>query len=95
MKKVDAAGMQPGKDEVELIEMGKFYFLSGKYDEAIREFEKVIKLNPRSADAYFNIGVAREAQNDMESARKIYEKVIKLVPGHQSARGRLDKLIRK
>jgi tetratricopeptide (TPR) repeat protein len=80
-------------DEPDIMEMGKFYFLNSKYDEAIKEFENVLTLDPKSSEAYFQIGIAKEAKNESEDAKKMYEMAIKLNPNHKSARERLDKLI--
>ena len=92
MKKL-VQGKITEKDENDLIEMGKFYFLNGRYDEAIKEFENALKVNPKSADAYFNLGITKEVKNDISSARRMYEKVMQLDPKHKNARKRLDKLI--
>jgi len=81
------------KDEVDLIEMGKFYFLNGKYEEAISEFEKALKINPKNEDIYFNMGIVKEANNDRGAARKMYEKTLILQPDHKSAKEHLDKLV--
>ncbi|MBI5574642.1 MAG: tetratricopeptide repeat protein [Elusimicrobia bacterium] len=81
------------KEEIDLIEMGKFYFISGKYDEAIEEFEKVIKINPKNADAYFNMGIVKEAKNDSSGAKKMYEKTLEIIPDHKTARKHLEKLV--
>jgi len=80
-------------EEVDLIEMGKFYFISGKYDEAIEEFEKVVKINPKNADAYFNMGMVKEAKNDSVGAKKMYEKTLEIIPDHKTAIKHLDKLV--
>ena len=81
------------KEEIDLVEMGKFYFISGKYDEAIEEFEKVVKINPKNADAYFNIGMVKEAKNDSSGAKKMYEKTLEIIPDHKTAKKHIDKLV--
>jgi len=93
MKKNNSGGKFSIKDETDLMEMGKFYFLNSKYDEAIEEFENVLNINPRNAEAYFQIGITKEAKNEIDCAKKMYEKAIKLNPHNKSARERLDKLI--
>ncbi|HCJ67042.1 MAG TPA: hypothetical protein DHV62_06895, partial [Elusimicrobia bacterium] len=50
------------KEEETLLEMGKFYFLNGKYKEAIAELEKVVKLNPKNSEAYYNLGLVYETK---------------------------------
>ncbi|MFH1540959.1 MAG: tetratricopeptide repeat protein [Elusimicrobiota bacterium] len=81
------------KEEIDLIELGKFYFISGKYDEAIEMFEKVVEINPKNSDAYFNMGVVKEANNDFVGAKKMYEKTLEIVSDHKTAREHLNKLI--
>jgi len=93
MKKNNPDGNFSSKDETDMMEMGKFYFLNSKYDEAIKEFENVLKSNPKNAEAYFQIGIAKEAKSDIDGAKKMYEKAIKINPQHKIARERLDKLI--
>ena len=91
MKKVTLKDFS--KEEIDLVEMGKFYFISGKYDEAIEEFEKVIKINPKNADAYFNVGMVKEAKNDFSGAKKMYEKTLEITPDHKTAKKHMDKLV--
>ncbi|MDD5686269.1 MAG: tetratricopeptide repeat protein [Elusimicrobia bacterium] len=93
MKDKDSSLEIDSKNEIDLIEMGKFYFLSEKYDEAISEFEKVIKINPKSADAYFNMGIVKEAKNDIDGAKKMFEKTLEIKPDHKTAKKHLDKLV--
>lgn len=81
------------KEEIDLIEKGKFYFVSEKYDEAIAEFERVIKINPKNADAYFNMGIVKEAKNDSKGAKKMYEKTLEITSDHKTAKKHLDKLV--
>jgi tetratricopeptide (TPR) repeat protein len=80
------------KEELELLEMGKFYFLSEKYDEAISEFEKSLKINPKNADVYFNMGIVKEAKNDKDGAKIMFEKTLEIKPEHKTAKEHLDKL---
>lgn len=91
MKKEIKKGVS--QEEVDLIEKGKFYFLNAKYNAAITEFEKVLKINSKSANAYFNIGIIKEAKNDTDGAREMYEKTLEINPGHKLAKKHLDKII--
>src|SRR3989339_420117 len=59
------------KDEVDLIEMGKFYFLNGKYEEAISEFEKALKINPKKEDVISEISSIL-TQEELEKIRLKY-----------------------
>ncbi|MCL1971594.1 MAG: tetratricopeptide repeat protein [Endomicrobia bacterium] len=80
-------------NETELMELGKFYFLNNKYDEAIAEFKKVIVMNPNNAEAYYNIGLIKETNNDFDGAKKMYIKALNIDESYKSARERLNKLI--
>lgn len=79
--------------EQDLIEMGKFYFLNHKYDEAIGEFQKAIKLNPKNPDIYYNLGLLYETKNMKPEAKQMYTKALELNEKHKLAREHLDKLV--
>ncbi|MCP2519276.1 tetratricopeptide repeat protein [SCandidatus Aminicenantes bacterium Aminicenantia_JdfR_composite] len=50
------------------------------WDEAIFQWEKVLKLNPNSAEAHNNLAVAYERKGLFEKAKEEYEKALKLAP---------------
>ena len=81
-----------GKEQ-DLIEMGKFYFLSQKYDEAIEEFQKTVKLNPKNPEIYYNLGVVYEAKNMKQEAKEMYFKTLEIKKNHKLAQEQLDKLV--
>ncbi len=60
-------------------------FVSHRYDEAVQDFTKAIKLNPDYVDAYFNRGIAYEQLGSTDKAIKDYGKVIKIKPGMNEA----------
>ncbi len=78
---------------IDLIEMGKFYFLNQKYDQAIKEFKRSLKLNPESSDCYYNLGLAYEAKNMFQEAKNMYTKAVDINGGCKLAREHLDKLV--
>jgi Flp pilus assembly protein TadD len=80
-------------NEADHIELGKFYFLNNKYDEAISEFKKVLEINPGNAEAYYNIGLIKESSNQMDEAREMYSKALAVKPDYKIVRVRLNKLI--
>ncbi|MET0752393.1 MAG: tetratricopeptide repeat protein, partial [Pyrinomonadaceae bacterium] len=47
----------------------------GKYDEAVRSFEKTLELNPNDTNIYANISVAQAKQGKLEDAEKSLQKV--------------------
>ena len=80
-------------NEAELMELGKFYFLNNKHDEAIAEFEKIIAINSKNAEAYYNIGLIKETRNDFAGAKDMYSQALNIEPDYKAARERLNKLI--
>ncbi len=54
----------------------------GKYDMALEEFDKVIRLNPQYYLAWYNAGVAYQIQGDLEKARQAYEESLKINPAY-------------
>lgn len=81
------------QDEVAHMELGKFYFLNNKYDEAISEFEKVLEINAGNAEAYYNMGLIFESCNETDKAKEMYQKALDLKGDYKTARERLNKLI--
>lgn len=81
------------KNEADHMELGKFYFLNNKYDEAVAEFKKVLELNPSNAEAYYNIGLINESSNKTDEAKEMYSKALSLKGDYKTARERLNKLI--
>lgn len=81
------------EDEQTVIELGKFYFLNGKYKEAVEEFQKVLKFNPRNDEAYYSLGLVYETQGKTDDARQMYEKALKINDKYELAREHLNKLI--
>ncbi len=79
--------------EQDLIEMGKFYFVSEKYDEAIDEFQKALKLNPKNAEIYYNLGIVYETKNINQEAKEMYAKTLEINKDHKLAQEHLDRLV--
>lgn len=53
----------------------------GHYKLARGEFEAAIRLNANYADAYFNLGICYQDEEDDENARLMYTKALELQPG--------------
>ncbi|MDR2351465.1 MAG: tetratricopeptide repeat protein [Endomicrobium sp.] len=79
--------------EANHIELGKFYFLNNKFNEAVAEFKKVLEVNPSNAEAYYNIGLIKEVSNLLNEAKDMYSKALAIRPDYKIARDRLNKLI--
>src|SRR5690349_1540602 len=60
--------------------------LALRYDDAIKDFKKLIKLNPNSAEAYMYHGLANATtQSEYLGAIDDYNKAIKLQPSYAEA----------
>ncbi|MDR1696264.1 MAG: tetratricopeptide repeat protein [Endomicrobium sp.] len=81
------------KNETDHMEVGKFYFVNNKYDEAVAEFKKVLEVNPNNSEAYYNIGLIYETSNNIDEAKKMYSKALAINPDYKTAREKLNKLI--
>jgi len=53
---------------------------SGDYQEAIEEFDKAIKINPKDAKAYYNRGVVKGGLGDYRGAIEDFNKSIEINP---------------
>ena len=59
---------------------GNKYLENKKYDSAIEEFTKVIKLDPQSYPAYLNRGNAYREKGDLDNALNDYAQAIRINP---------------
>ena len=80
-------------NEIAHMELGKFYFINNKYDEAVAEFQKVLEINKSNAEAYYNIGLINETSNNIDEAKKMYSKALAINPDYKTAREKLNRLI--
>ncbi len=97
-KKLEAkiARIKDQKEKVEkLIELGKFYFLNEKYDEAITKFKEAAKIDENNAEIYYNLGIVYESKNLPEEASQMYTKALELNPNHRLASKHLGKIVGK
>lgn len=80
-------------DAEKMVELGKFYYLNQKYDQAVEEYRKAVALDPKNLDARYNLGVALETINDLEGAREAFEKLLELDPNYKGAQEHYDRLV--
>ncbi len=52
----------------------------GKYDEAIKAYDRAIEINPQLAEPWFNKGVALYLQGKYDEAIQAYDRVIEIDP---------------
>ena len=58
---------------------GRLYAQQGKLDEAVREFQEQLRLQP-DAQAWYNLALARVMQGNLKEAAANYEQAVKLRP---------------
>lgn len=66
-------------------ERGLLHTEKGNYDQAIRDFSKVIESEPQHAMAYNNRGVAYKQKGDYDRAISDYSRAIEIDPGFAMA----------
>jgi tetratricopeptide (TPR) repeat protein len=74
--------------------VGNYYLpasFGGGVELAIKDFEKAIQLNPKSADAYLWLGIALRKANRNADARKALAKSVELNPNRVWAKQQLEK----
>ncbi|HBO84488.1 MAG: hypothetical protein A2073_02250 [Deltaproteobacteria bacterium GWC2_42_11] len=77
----------------DLIEMGEFYFINQKWDNAIEVLGKAQKMEPNNPDVYYNLGIVYEMKNYLEEAKHMFEKALKIKPDHECSKKHLNKLV--
>ncbi len=83
--------------------LGNALALQGRFDEAIDQFQRALKIDPNDADAVYNLGNALAQQGNLEAAGKELQLALQIKPnsamaaydlGNVRARqGRLDEAI--
>lgn len=63
------------------LEQAMLAYTSGRIDEAERGFKDVLREDPNSADANFNLGVIAESKGNKTEALRYYERASSLNPG--------------
>ncbi len=56
--------------------LGTAYYAAHELDNAFREFERAVSLDPNLDHAHYYLGVILKSRGDMENARKEFEKVM-------------------
>ena len=68
------------KDAKEFLNKGLAWDKQGKYDEAIEDYNKAIKINPNFASAYFYKGLAQYNKGELKTALHDFQKALNLDP---------------
>lgn len=77
----------------ELVELAKFYFLNTNYEEAIKRYEEALKLGPKDARIYYNLGIVYETMNKIDKAKQNFRLALELDETLTAAKEHLDKLV--
>jgi len=75
---------QPMLDTQRIFSGGMSHYQTGQYHEAIREFERVLEIDPRDGSAYQCLGDAHFRLGEMMEARSAYEEARQLLPENVS-----------
>jgi len=69
-----------------LTNLGVALVRAGRMEEAVPRLEQAIRLNPRQADAHFNLAMIRAEQQRWADAEQHLRRVVELEPGNERAR---------
>jgi len=65
--------------------VGLLEYQNKNFDEAAAAFEKALEIDPKSAEATFNLAVLNQRRNDYHKTREGYLKTVRLDPTHADA----------
>jgi tetratricopeptide (TPR) repeat protein len=95
---IDLLDRHPDDEEAPYM-LGRIYYQESRVDEAMGQFQRVLKINAHAYKAYDNLGLCYEAQGDDERATRYFLTAIKLVendhPEYDSAYADLADLLLK
>lgn len=59
-------------------QLGYTYYLKGDHDKAINQFNKVLEIDQKNPDAYYNLGLVYQSEGRHDDALENYQKTIEL-----------------
>lgn len=71
--------------------LGQLYFEKKDYFKSEKEYQQILTINPRSADAHFYLGEIYQMMNDPVKARAEWRKTLIIDPSHYGAKLRYYK----
>ena len=66
----------------------------GQIDEAIRQYQETLRLNPDAAEAHYNLGVTLAAKGQTDEAIRQFQEALRLKPDFAQARDDLARALR-
>jgi tetratricopeptide (TPR) repeat protein len=84
--------VEGGFDESISLQKGVQHHFSGDYLAAIDTYERILKDNPRNADAWFHLGVSQQHSGSIEEAAFSYSSCLNIDPIHVKSRLNLASL---
>lgn len=82
-----AAPAQSQQSTQQIMDEGLSHYKAGRYAEAIASFDRLIRLAPNYAGAYFNKGNALSVMGRYAEAVAVYDQAIRLAPNVADAYG--------
>ena len=86
--------MEQGETEV-LLEVGQSYLINKEYKNAIKKFSEALRINPHDPELYYYLGLAYEGAEELDAAKTMYEKTLKLDGSFSNAEMRLTEIQKK
>ena len=74
------------------LEEGLIAYEQNQWDEALKQFDAALKLDPQSTEALFRRGVIFQKQNKIDDAIAAYREVIRIEPNHFKSHHNLGNL---
>jgi tetratricopeptide (TPR) repeat protein len=63
-----------------------------RYEKAITELKKALRINPNYLFARINLGVLYEEQKKWNEAKREYRKILQVTPDNEDVRRRLESI---
>jgi cytochrome c-type biogenesis protein CcmH/NrfG len=87
----DSVRVKP--DASVFVKLGGAYHLNGDEDKAIGAWNRALRLDPKNADALFNIGFVKwQVQGDPKAAIAAWQKLLEMNPNHPG-RAQVEELL--
>jgi tetratricopeptide (TPR) repeat protein len=72
-----------------IINLGYTYYLLGKTDQAVAQYNQALAIDKKSFDAYYNLGLVYNDTNRLDDALEMFQKSVELSP--RDFKGHMEK----